>query len=165
MKNGNTTESTFSNEDRLTFSTEELKLSQTAFFVERFFNGLSPDEIAEKYGTKRAAVYQGYHKAKGQIESLLDQIDRRHTGLKAARSSKKKFNRDEQAFLLYQVFGFTMQEVGEMLGLHRRTAEVKVKRLVETYRKAFETVNAAGETDAENDERRDKYGRFQKLTV
>ncbi len=126
----------FSEEDVVPWSSEDLKLRKTTVFVERFFNKVPCKELAERFGVKENTIVCMYAQAVEHLEKMIDAMDARKEGLKATR--KGKFTDDQKYFLLIQIFGFNGHEVAKIFGKDHRVVSLKVKRLTDKYLRRFE---------------------------
>jgi DNA-directed RNA polymerase specialized sigma24 family protein len=125
----------FSEEDVVPWSSEDLKLRKTTVFVERFFNKVPCKELAERFGVKENTIVCMYQQAMEQLERMIQAMDARREGLKACK--KSKFTDEQKFFLLIQIFGFNGYEVSKIFGLDHRIVSMKVKRMTDKYLQRF----------------------------
>lgn len=118
------------------WSSEDMRLTQTAVFVERFFNKTPCRVLAERYGVKENTIVCMYANAVKRIDKILKTLDARKEGLKALKPDK--FTEDQKYFLLVSVFGFSGSEVARMFNLPHQKVNKTVKRMADKYQALFE---------------------------
>lgn len=117
------------------WSSGDARLTQTAVFIERFFNNTPCRELAERYGVKENTIVCMYRNAVKSVWKIIQALDARREGLKAV--MVRPFTDDQKFFLLCYVFGFNQTEVGRMFDIDHRIISQKVKRMTDRYLEAF----------------------------
>lgn len=125
----------FSNADVIPWSSGDTKLRKTTVFIERFFNNVPCKELADRFGVKENTIVCMYKDAVESLEKIIEALDSRREGIKAARSSS--FTDDQKFFLLVSVFGFAGAEVARMFRRDPHMINLKVKHMADRYSALF----------------------------
>jgi hypothetical protein len=136
----------FTDDEAAVFRTDAFEQTLTSVFFERFFNRRSIQDIAERLNTTPETVESSFTVACGRVERIAEVLDKKKAAEKYLIPSRRKYNfsHDETAFLLNRVFGFTAEEIVDILGKYARTAtQRRIQQMAKKYRAAFDSVDAA----------------------
>ncbi len=139
------------------WSSGDCTLTQTAVFIERFFNKTPCKELAERYGVKENTIVCMYRNAVAYLEKTLKVLDARKEGIKAVKSDR--FTEDQKYFLLVSVFGFSGAEVARMFNRDHSRVCQKVKHMSERYGALFPGQKIKDENPIDDPPMKDKLTR------
>lgn len=128
----------FSQDDRIVFNSDAVELLKTSVFIDRVFNRLSNQEIADKHGVDKNTIATIFKDSVDKIDNFIETMDIRREGIKSARDGKYKFSRSEQFFLLHHVFRYNKAEIASIFGIKRGIIDSRVEGMARTYRKLFD---------------------------
>ena len=129
----------FSDADVMPWNSAETRLTKTAVFIERFFNKTPCKELAERFDVKENTIVCMFRDAVAQLHKMIETLDSQRGGLKNMKP-KNAFSEDEKIFLLCSVFGFSQVQTAEIMNRDQTTIGLKVKRMNQTFRQAFNSV-------------------------
>jgi hypothetical protein len=122
----------FSTDAANPFSEFNPHLKQTGIFVDRFFNGLSYDDLAVKYDMTVDNAQSTYRNAMDRVLEILNlmesdkPLDLSHYR-KRMEERSGRIPKDQKYFLLNKLFGVMPSEIAEMEGLKGSSS---VKQLI-----------------------------------
>lgn len=133
----------FADDEAAVFRTDAFEQNVTSVFFERFFNRRSIQDIAERLNTTTKSVEATFTVAVERVKRIAEVLDKKKAAEKYIVPSRRQYNfsHDELAFLLNRVFGFTAEEISDILGKYKRTAtQRRIQQMAKKYRDAFDSV-------------------------
>lgn len=125
------TQDIFSDENGSPFitGTDKPKLMQTSVFVDRVFNRLPYNAIAEKYGVTVKTVQNEYKNAKRRLFVIMNRLDSEECAGQVVKSAEGRMTKQVKAFLLYELFGLTVTQVARLMKITKATVLVHILRV------------------------------------
>ncbi len=105
------------------------KLQQTSVFIDRFFNKMPFEAMAEKYGVTVKTVENEFENARKRIHIILKRIDDEERAGQVVKSSEGRMTTQVKAFLLYHLFGLTITQIARILGVTKSTVLSHIQRV------------------------------------
>ena len=102
---------------------DDFKTRQTAVFVDRFFAGLSYQDLAVKYSQTETQLRGLYHAALTRLQMVLEFLDFRNGSLpfdrygQLVRDAVCALPKHVKAYVMAELFGFTTVEVAKALDI------------------------------------------------
>lgn len=113
----------FSTDSESPFSSFNPNLKQTGVFVDRFFNGFSIADVAEKYKVSKHSASNIYHHAVKRILEVLEIMDQGEAVRKKTQYAKQVEERSgslpkgQRWYLLNKALGLMPSEIADLEGL------------------------------------------------
>ncbi len=137
----------FDDESGMVFNTGAVRTMKVKVFIERYLNGREYQDIADELGLDVHTVRSSFSSAKKDIAIVCGVLDARGGAARwVSKSKAKKFTDDQKCFLLSHFFGFTITEVGEIMGLPRMTAANRIKKMEKTFLDKFSEASSLPNT-------------------
>ena len=102
-------------EYKVVFDNSELTVNTAKIFVEYFFKRRSLRDIADNYGLAETTTHNEFKRAIEQINKIIMIMQARKSAFKHAQRLSY-YSDPEKAFLLSHCFGFSTEEVANILG-------------------------------------------------
>jgi hypothetical protein len=122
----------FSTENENPFASFKPNLKQTGIFVDRFFQGFSYKDLAEKYDMTIDNARKTYHNSIKRVLAVINAMDTGQVLTKQVDFWKKKVEqrsgslpKGQKWYLLNKLLGFRPSEIAEMEGLDKRSSAVR----------------------------------------
>lgn len=113
--------------EALKLSTDGIKTSKTKIFVEHFFNKRDFKEISDELEAKEKTVREYYRLAIQNIERTIAVLEKKQVGVFYVKKGRlNQFSERDKCFLLHYIFGFTVKETAEILGMTKKMAQTRV---------------------------------------
>ncbi len=123
-------------EYKIVFDSSELTVNTAKIFVEYFFKRRSLRDIADNYGLAESTIYNEFKRAIEQINKIIKIMQARKSSFKHAQRLSY-YSDPEKAFLLSHCFGFSTEEVADILG---RLSASQWQRYINKKRKEIDNI-------------------------
>lgn len=119
--------------DGVQLNTDCLETNMSTVFVEIFFNKRSFQDLADQLGVEFSTIHSYFMRSCERIEQIVKLLDSKQQAVKYSRQMLK-FDDNEKIWLLKSVFGFSNDEVADILGMSRTAVKRRGMKKNKEYR-------------------------------
>ena len=113
----------------------EVKHTQTALFVDRYFKGYTYKDLVTKYDIKYETAKEMYMKAKNRVLAVLEKADDTHRSDGHKEAWKRygeaggKLTKKAQYWILAKVLGMMPYEIAELYGVNKTAVSSGISKV------------------------------------
>ena len=132
---GHLTDLAFSTENQKVWAEIEIKRTQTALFIDRYFKGYTYKDLVTKYDIKYETAKEMYMKAKNRVLDVLEKTDDTHRRPGHKEAWKKysdaggTLTKKAQYWILSKVLGMLPHEIADLYGVNHNSVSSGISKM------------------------------------